>query len=116
MPLHGRLSLLPAAAPLIGDPRPQILTRACCLVPDARLHISTFREFPKRGSSPASVGTVLTPPSMALPARLSIVRRAPPPPFRAWLTSSFGSWGFPNEKFPACVVPTLSASCAWVKP
>src|SRR5436190_15609968 len=36
---------------------------------------------------------------MALPARLSIARRAPPPPFRALLTSSFGSWGFPGEKF-----------------
>src|SRR5882757_8305393 len=55
MSLHGRLSLLPAAAALIGDPRLQILTRDCCLVPDAQLHISTFREFPKRGSSPVRV-------------------------------------------------------------
>jgi hypothetical protein len=38
-------------------------------------------------------------PWTALPTRLSIGHRAPPPPFRALLTSSFGSWGFLGEKF-----------------
>ena len=42
MPLHGRLSLLPAAAALIGDPRPQILTRGRSLVFDLDF---TFRRF-----------------------------------------------------------------------